>query len=201
MVTLIILVGFSRNYLGVHTPQDVLVSLFIGVALFKAVDMLERYFNEAPSGDLLVLMGGIAVSTFLVCYARFKTYPVDLENGELVKMMAGTFKASGGVAGISLGCFIEKRWIGFEAEQGTWENKLFRFLMGSSILCVLFKTLPGFAARNFGSLKGPFVYGFSIPLFITVLFPAFIKLAYSKYRQAAGWGAAVACVLYLGVIL
>ena len=36
-IALVVLVAFSRMYLGVHTPKDVLVSLLIGIALTLAI--------------------------------------------------------------------------------------------------------------------------------------------------------------------
>ena len=44
MITLILIIAFSRNYLGVHTPQDVLVSLAVGcVILFITKKRLQKY--------------------------------------------------------------------------------------------------------------------------------------------------------------
>lgn len=38
MVLLVVLVAFSRNYIGVHTPQDVIVSIIIGLFIILFTD-------------------------------------------------------------------------------------------------------------------------------------------------------------------
>ena len=45
-VILILLTGFSRNYLGVHTPQDVLVGLTEGALMLWGVSAV---FNTSPT--------------------------------------------------------------------------------------------------------------------------------------------------------
>ncbi|MBQ2138480.1 MAG: phosphatase PAP2 family protein, partial [Erysipelotrichaceae bacterium] len=45
-VFLILLTGFSRNYLGVHTPQDVFVAIVLAVAVLIFTERLLKYLDE-----------------------------------------------------------------------------------------------------------------------------------------------------------
>ncbi|MBP5212316.1 MAG: phosphatase PAP2 family protein, partial [Pyramidobacter sp.] len=47
-IVMLLLTVFSRNYLGVHTPQDVLVGLLLGVCCLWTVARLDSYFQANP---------------------------------------------------------------------------------------------------------------------------------------------------------
>ena len=48
---LILLTGFSRNYLGVHTPQDVLVGLTEGALMLWGVSAVFKYIANHPEKE------------------------------------------------------------------------------------------------------------------------------------------------------
>ena len=81
-VLLIVLVGFSRLYLGVHTPWDVLVSLAVGALLLVAFRFLFPVLDKTKWGDLwalggMCILGVIATSLSLFPSLRAET----LHNG------------------------------------------------------------------------------------------------------------------------
>ena len=77
-LSLIPVVAFSRMYLGVHTPKDVLVSIGIGCILVLGMYPLMQRAGKSPSvmyaiiGTLIV--GAIAFALFVECYP----FPADL---------------------------------------------------------------------------------------------------------------------------
>jgi len=54
-VILILLTGFSRNYLGVHTPQDVLVGLTEGALMLWGVSAVFKYIANHPEKENQIL--------------------------------------------------------------------------------------------------------------------------------------------------
>ena len=46
---MIFLAAFSRNYLGVHTPQDVIVAILCSLAIIKACAVMESKVRENPA--------------------------------------------------------------------------------------------------------------------------------------------------------
>lgn len=111
-----VLIGFSRSYFGVHTPQDVAVSIVLGVltlfAAYRIMAMLDKY----PKWDVRVLLGGVILSLLLVLYAAVKSYPMDYdEAGMLIvdpaKMAADSYKNAGVALGFFLGWFLDRRVI------------------------------------------------------------------------------------------
>ena len=80
----ILVTGFSRNYLGVHTPQDVFVAIFFGVLSLVLMSKLFGYLEKKPEKEDLFLLLGIFLAAMALVYISFKHYPMEYVNGELL---------------------------------------------------------------------------------------------------------------------
>ncbi|MGN0706632.1 MAG: phosphatase PAP2 family protein [Faecalibacterium sp.] len=136
MVFLLAATMFSRNYLGVHTPQDVLVG-FAASALFLLVSI--RLFRWMENGDqkrdLLVLVAGLCLMALSIVYIMAKPYPLDYVDGVLLvdpeKMKPDTISGVAAVVGWLLGWYLERRFVRFENPT----NKRKGFVIGA-LACV-----------------------------------------------------------------
>lgn len=140
-----LLVAFSRNFLGVHTPQDVLAGLVEGVLMLLAVERLLAWIDEAPERDVRVLVVSMIVLVGYVAYIYLKPYPMDYDAaGNLlvdpVVMQVDCFKAAGLFAGVVLGWFCERRFVAFEAgfKRLGWKGVALRMGVGLAVLAVFF---------------------------------------------------------------
>ena len=120
---MILLTGFSRNFLGVHTPQDVLVGMTEGIVLIAVVSFAEkRVYDNDKALDVLTFVG-ILVTVGVILYVTLKPYPMDYVDGKLLvdpqKMMNDSFKACGGFSGLLIGSYIERHFIRYEIPQGS----------------------------------------------------------------------------------
>ena len=176
---LIVLTGFSRNYLGVHTPQDVVVGLCESVIIIIVVGIVQKKVegNERAL-DILTLFGILAVALTLV-YILLKPYPMDYVDGQLLvdphKMMKDTFKSAGLFLGFVLGSFLERHYIHYEIPETEKNLPMLGFIgvvivlswkefMGSAIFCGMF-----------GDNWGSFVARCLMMLFAVALYPMLIK--------------------------
>ena len=121
-VVLILLTGFSRNFLGVHTPQDVIVGLSESVLIIWIVGMVQKKIDgNEKFTDILTLIGVIAVIMALV-YILLKPYPMDYVDGKLLvdpnKMMNDSFKACGAFLGFMIGSFVDRHYLHYEIPTG-----------------------------------------------------------------------------------
>ena len=96
LAILVALVAFSRIFLGVHTPQDILVGAGAGMIVMWLTMLLMKWLKEHPEKDWRVLCIGAALAILVALYAGLKSYPVDYdsEGNVLVegkKMMNDTF--------------------------------------------------------------------------------------------------------------
>ncbi|MBE5845318.1 MAG: phosphatase PAP2 family protein [Butyrivibrio sp.] len=62
MFLFIFLMGFSRNYLGVHTPQDVAVAFTYSVAMWFVSYKLLDWVDSTKNGDVVLLIVYVAVA-------------------------------------------------------------------------------------------------------------------------------------------
>ena len=77
----ILLTGFSRNFLGVHTPQDVLVGLTEGIVMILIVRKASQAIGDnEKTYDILTLVGILVVVAVLI-YVQVKPYPMDYVDG------------------------------------------------------------------------------------------------------------------------
>ncbi|SET29737.1 phosphatase PAP2 family protein [[Clostridium] aminophilum] len=182
-----VLIALSRNFLGVHTPQDILVGLAAGVLVMWLTAKLLAWINRHPEKDIAVMCAGIGISVAVAAYAALKSYPVDYDAaGKLLvdgaKMANDTFKGVGWCIGFLLGWVLERRYVGFSTDipMMTRMTRLTAGLLGyyavSLILLPLFKSgIPGAG----GTLLTCFVQMF----YVTFLVPFCIK--HLEHKPAA----------------
>ena len=118
---IVVIVPISRLYLGVHTPQDVLCGIGIGLVTMWLTLKMMRQLEKHPEKDWIVLVSGIMLAAALGVYAALKPYPADYDaNGKLLvdgmKMAKDTFKCVGWVSGFLAGWILERRLIGFSTD-------------------------------------------------------------------------------------
>ena len=117
----VVLVAFSRNFLGVHTPQDVLVGAAAGMLVIWLVSRLMRWVEARPQRDIPVACVGIALFVLLALYAAFKSYPVDYDaDGKVLvegaKMAADAYKGVGWGTAFLVGWVLERRFVTFSTD-------------------------------------------------------------------------------------
>lgn len=113
------LLMFSRNYLGVHTPQDVLVGCAISFLSLFLTAKLFQYLDKYPEKENLFLAIGFVLCCLGIVYITLKSYPMDYDSaGNLIvdpqKMMNDGYGDIGKTMGFIIARFVEKTWIRFE---------------------------------------------------------------------------------------
>jgi membrane-associated phospholipid phosphatase len=175
LLALILLVMFSRNYLGVHTPQDVIVSLIIGVFIVVLNKKLFDWEEKAEGRDILIISAITIVNIILIAYTLLKSYPMDYLNGKLLYdptgMKSEICSRTGFVFGAFYGWFLEKRFVKFEASLGTVFSKAIRFLAGILGVILIYALSNIFFVKVFGEIIGVFIDYLLISLFIIFLYP------------------------------
>ena len=132
---IVALVAFSRIFLGVHTPQDILVGACAGILVMWGTARLMQWLAVHPEKDLLVAGIGLALGVAIALYAGLKSYPAD-------------YNAEGKL--IVDGWILERRYVGFTTDIPL-PRKLSRAVIGllgfyavSLILNALLKSwIPG----------------------------------------------------------
>ena len=111
---MVVLVAFSRNFLGVHTPQDVLVGMIAGTLVMYLTYRLMTWLGDHPEKSTLVCVIGLVLAAAVALYAGLKSYPQDYDSaGKLIvdgaKMANDTFKGVGWCSAFLVGWILERR--------------------------------------------------------------------------------------------
>ena len=186
MVLFILLTGFSRNYLGVHTPQDVLVALCLSALGLFLTAKLFAWLDKNPDKENWILLGVFIICWIGIAYITLKPYPMDLDaNGKLVvdpqKMMNDGYGDIGKVMGFVIARYIEKTWIKFKPLKESWGNILL-CLAGLIPLTMLKTYLRPVMRASFGSHWGNLAFSIIYASYYIAFFPLILMLC-GKYLE------------------
>lgn len=177
----VIFVMFSRNYLGVHTPQDVLAAFVMGVILIVLLDKMLVWVEAGKNRDILATVLGCAI-----CFLPMLRY--------------GCLSNAGASFGFLIGWLLERRFVCFrvDTERGV---RLLRFAVGAVLLLALFTICPAVLGQFMQSKYASFFANFIVALFLICIYPFFFSRLEAdkpyawKRRVLFGVGAAMAIVL------
>lgn len=185
LVCLILLIGFSRLWLGVHTPQDVIVGLLIGLTLVFVINRTVNWAEEKPNRYLiLTVLVNIFAILALICIYNFNSYKMDYINGLLlvnpIKQIYVTVVVYGYILGLLNGVFICRRFFRFNPHGIPILRRIIRGVFGS--ICVLFalKFIIEYIIMNSVQLRLAIPIMFITGLFITLIYPILFQ-SYEKY--------------------
>lgn len=148
MSLFIVLVAFSRNWLGAHTLKDVVVAVLHTCVCLCIVNVLRCFLEKNKQTKLdswisvVVILGSAAILVFL----SIKPYPLDYsDEGTLLvdplKMLTDCYTATGMIIGGVLGWWLERHFVRFETDGIGKKRKFFRSLFGVICFVVLFLVL------------------------------------------------------------
>ena len=175
---MIALTGFSRNFLGVHTPQDVIVgfleALVIILVLGKVFKALE---GKEELIDKLTYLG-IFLHIVFVVYVVFKKYPMDYVNGVLlvdpIKMQKDMFNGCGGILALLTGTYIDRHFVHYEINFKSRYLPILTVVGLGLMMGWVALFAPAILTPNLGVQLGNYLTGFVQVLFGVLLWPMFI---------------------------
>lgn len=178
-VALILITMFSRNYLGVHTPQDVVVGFVLGLLAIYIAKWIFNYIDRNPGKDGLVMLVCAIAGILTLVYITYKPYPMDYVDGKLLvdplRMQKDAWGDAGGLASFALAWYIESRFIKFRPTG--WNLKgVILCAIGLVPLCWLVGNIDGIATEMFGANLGRLTGQTVIYFYIMIVWPLVLKL-------------------------
>lgn len=159
----VFLVGFSRMYLGCHTPQDVLVSFGVSfLCVLLCYSLL--YKKESFHGrEILVsvFMGIICLLLLIYTVALYKSGTIELHYAQ------DCIKACGAGAAFAAGYFLTETYIPFTAPT-SMKPRILRFLIGIAVTLLLQTGLKPLIGE---SLPASFIRYFIVVFWIITAYP------------------------------
>jgi len=188
-ILLTLIIGFSRLYLGVHPPQDVIIGLLVGIIFIFTVNHLVNWCEKDLNRYLYIL---VAVNLFMIlilCYILFKNYPLDYINGKLlVNPRLGIDIAVtyfGWIFGLINGVILCRRFFPFNPHKGNVKGRIIRAIVGAITSTLLFSIIQEniFYNRIITDYKAIMPITFFVAFYMTALYP----LIFSKLFKNFDW--------------
>ena len=130
IVVLVVLIGVSRPYLGVHYVEDVLLGWAIGLPLglvaSRYTGTLAHLWNEVPHGlQIAITVAGSAVGWLLA---------VALNGWHIDSQVREVTIYCGWLTGLVIACPLELRVVNFDPRSGGLAAKLLRYVLSIGIM-------------------------------------------------------------------
>lgn len=157
----VLAIGFSRNYLGVHTPQDVAVALILGIAFIFVIDRVLSWADKTEGRyDLYIAAAGV-----ILC--------------GLPMIKLGYFGNAATGMGIFAGWYVERRFVRFE-EPKTFTERATVFAIGVIPLLFIGFVLSDLLAFFIPSNPASFIKNALLGFYIMGGYPFAISYLYRK---------------------
>lgn len=119
-IALLVLVPFSRMYLGVHTPADVLVGAAISLGL--AIGLRPLVYREGGMKWIIPVM--VALAGAYLVYVSVYPFPADFDAHNLESGRKSAATLFGCVTAVAVVYPAEKKWVNFPNEAVWWAQIL-----------------------------------------------------------------------------
>jgi membrane-associated phospholipid phosphatase len=135
-IVLILLVAFSRMYLGVHTPLDVGVSLVIGAVLVFALYPLFELANKKPMLYYIIFGSMVVLAAAFMVFTQVLPHFVELDAEHIASGVKNSATILGASAGILVVFAIDTHLIKFD-EKAPLIGQILKFLIGVALVVAL----------------------------------------------------------------
>lgn len=159
-----LLIGFSRMYLGCHTPKDVLVAMAVSIAVSLILWRFQDFFLDSTSYIKPIASVLAVISLAVAAYAL-----ILRNNGTInTEYALDCCKAAGAGLGFSLGYYIERTRLKFSTYTGHLWSQVLKLLAGLAAALLIKEGLPFILG---GSVLAKMAEYFILVLWVLVLYP------------------------------
>lgn len=167
-IVICILVPFSRMYIGVHTPADVLVGSAMAVAIVFAM----RPLIFAHDGKYIpYVLGGMTVmAVAYLCYVSFFPFPEDIDSHNLYSATKNAYTLLGALAGFLVVYFVDEKWLQFPVK-AVWWAQILKVVIGLALVLGIKEGLSSPLKALLGEFPGRLVRYFLIVIMAGIVWP------------------------------
>lgn len=161
-------IGFSRMYLGCHTPKDVLTSMALSLVIASIIWKYQSVLLDGHSYLRQITAVLIVLSLAVAAYALFLHGNGTIET----KYAMDCCKAAGAGFGFSIGYYIERTKLNFDTHTGRFSTQTVKLAVGL-VLALLIK--EGFSLLFGNSILAKMSEYFILVLWVLVLYPCLFQ--------------------------
>ena len=134
-IAIAVLVPFSRMYVGVHTPADVLVGS--GMALILVFGLNPVVLDKCDKAMKFLIAAMLVMAIGLLLYVELWPFPADMDVHNLESGVKNAYTMIGCLTGVAIVYLAEKKYVNFETK-AIWWAQILKVVLGL-ILVMLVK--------------------------------------------------------------
>lgn len=150
-IVLPLLVAFSRMYIGVHTPLDVVVSIAIGAALIFALRPV--VLREDHKGMVWLLSIMVVIAIGFLCFVKFFPFPADLDPHNYQSGLKNAYTLLGALCGLVIVYIVDSKWLNFSTKALLWQQ-IVKVAVGLGLVLLVKSCTKGILNGIFGEGLG-----------------------------------------------
>lgn len=179
----IVIIAFSRMYLGVHTPLDVGVSCIVGLILVFAIYPIFEKMDENPRAVYIMFGIFIILAAAFILFIEFYHFPADIDVVNIEEGSKNAYMILFCAIGLLLVFFVDRNYINFTTD-AVWWAQLLKLALGLGIALGIKAGLKAPLLAFFGGHNiAHGVRYFIVVLFAGIIWPMTFKF-FSKLGKA-----------------
>ena len=167
-IAVCILVPFSRMYIGVHTPADVLAGSAMAVALIFIMHPLIFGKDGKYIPAVLAVMSAAAIA--YLCYVEFYPFPADIQMENLESGTKNAYTLLGALLGFLVVYAVDEKWLKFPVK-AVWWAQIIKTVLGLVIVLAIKEGLSQPLANLLGQYPGRLLRYFIIVIVAGCVWP------------------------------
>lgn len=183
-VLICLLVAFSRMYLGVHTPADVLVSLAIGAVLVLGLWPVFDRLYRSSFGMLCLILVVLLLAVCNLAFVQLYPFPADVDAANLADARSVAWKMLGMILAMCILYPVDRMWLRFETSAVLWAQIL-KVALGFGIVMALRLGLKTPLNQWLGESLGGAARYFLMVIVAGIVIPFFFRFLPKPREEAA----------------
>ncbi len=167
-IVVAVLVPFSRMYIGVHTPLDVLVAAALAIILLLILKPVVLGNTKRNMPILLAVMFVLGIS--YLCFVEFYPFPADIDQHNLASDLKNAYTLVGALLGMLVVYIVDEKWIHFTTK-AVWWAQLIKVAFGLVLVLAVKSGLKTPLNMLFGESIGRAVRYFLIVIVAGIVWP------------------------------
>lgn len=139
-ITLAVLVGLSRMYIGVHTPADVLAGAGCAALLILVFKRFVLNGQDKHMKPVIAVM--LATAVVFLLYVELWQFPQDMDAHNLESGLKNAYTMMGCLVGVAAVYVADKKWLNFSVE-AKWWVQIIKVAVGLALVLAVKEGLRG----------------------------------------------------------
>lgn len=162
------LVAFSRMYIGVHTPLDVVVSVAIAIVLILVIRPLVLGNDHKYMSVLLPVM--VLLSVSFLCFVELYPFPADIDTHNYESGVQNAYTLLGALLGLIVVYIVDEKWLNFKTG-AIWWSQVLKVVIGLVLVLIVKSGTKQMLNMMLGESMGRAVRYFLVVLTAGILWP------------------------------